>query len=135
MNKSSAAAMPQPIVMTDIMDMAAQADTLDWQSFRDGVDLYQIYGVMGADGPSACLLRFQPGAKVPRHAHTGYEHIIVLAGDQTDDRGTYEAGTVLISPPGTDHAIVSDDGCIVLAIYQAPVSFAGLGAPASPAQG
>lgn len=123
MTETTADPIAQPIVMTDIMDMAARADTLDWQAFRDGVELFQIYGVMGADGPSACLLRFQPGAKVPRHAHTGYEHIIVLAGGQTDDRGTYEAGTVLISPPGTDHAIVSEHGCIVLAIYQAPVSF------------
>lgn len=114
---------PQPIVMEDIMDLAARADTLEWQDFRDGVDLYQIYGVMGAKGPSACLLRYQPGAKVPRHAHTGYEHILVLSGSQTDDGGTIKAGDILISPPGTDHAIVSDEGCIVLAIYQAPVSF------------
>ncbi len=69
------------------------------------------------------MLRFQPGAKVPRHAHTGYEHIIVLSGSQRDDRGEYEAGAILISPPGTDHAIVSDEGCIVLALYNAPVSF------------
>lgn len=114
---------PQPIVMEDIMNLAARADTLDWQNFRDGVDLYQIYGVMGAEGPSACLLRYQPGARVPRHAHTGYEHILVLSGSQTDDGGTIRAGDILISPPGTDHAIVSDEGCIVLAIYQAPVSF------------
>jgi len=118
--------MPHPIVMNDIMALKARADTLDWQAFRDGVELYQIYGVMGADGPSACLLRFQPGAKVPRHAHTGYEHIIVLSGSQTDDQGIIRAGDMLISPPGTDHAIVSDEGCIVLAIYLAPVSFLGL---------
>lgn len=114
---------PQPIVMEDIMTLAARADTLEWQDFRDGVDLYQIYGVMGAEGPSACLLRYQPGARVPRHVHTGFEHILVLSGSQTDDGGTIRAGDILISPPGTDHAIVSDEGCIVLAIYQAPVTF------------
>lgn len=114
---------PQPIIMSDIMDMAARADTLAWQAFRDGVDLFQIYGVMGDEGPSACMLRFQPGAKVPRHAHTGFEHIIVLSGSQTDDGGTIRAGDMLISPPGTDHAIVSEEGCIVLAIYFAPVTF------------
>jgi anti-sigma factor ChrR (cupin superfamily) len=121
MNRKTAA--PEPIVMRDIMAMADRADSLDWQPFRDGVELYQIYGTMGAEGPSACMLRFQPGAKVPRHAHTGYEHIIVLSGSQRDDRGDYEAGAILISPPGTDHAIVSDEGCIVLALYNAPVSF------------
>ncbi|MBO6781840.1 MAG: cupin domain-containing protein [Alphaproteobacteria bacterium] len=114
---------PEPIVLQDMMDLAARADTLHWQPFRDGVELHQIYGTMGQPGPSACLLRFQPGAKVPRHRHTGYEHIIVLEGGQTDDRGHYTAGTALISPPGTDHAIVSEEGCIVLAIYQSPVAF------------
>lgn len=114
---------PAPIVLEAIMDIASRADELDWKPFRDGVDLHQLYGTMGAPGPSACLLRFQPGARVPHHTHTGYEHIVVLAGGQTDDRAHYAAGTVLISPPGTGHAIVSDQGCIVLAIYQAPVEF------------
>jgi anti-sigma factor ChrR (cupin superfamily) len=69
------------------------------------------------------MLRFQPGAKVPRHLHAGFEHIIVLSGSQTDDGGTIKAGDMLISPPGTDHTIVSEEGCIVLAIYIAPVTF------------
>ena len=113
----------EPIVMTDMMAFAERADELDWQAFREGVDLYQIYGTMGASGPSACLLRYAPGATVARHAHVGYEHIFVLSGGQTDDNGHLETGTLLISPPGTDHAIVSHEGCIVLAIYEAPVSF------------
>jgi anti-sigma factor ChrR (cupin superfamily) len=112
-----------PIVMKDMMALAAQADELAWQPFREGVELYQIYGTMGAPGPSACLLRYAPGARVARHAHVGYEHIFVLAGGQTDDTGHHVAGTLLISPPGSDHAIVSHEGCIVLAIYEAPVSF------------
>jgi anti-sigma factor ChrR (cupin superfamily) len=114
---------PKPIVMTDMMALADNADTLEWQAFREGVDRYQIYGTMGAPGPSACLLRYAPGARVARHAHVGYEHIFVLAGGQTDDNGHLATGTLLISPPGTDHAIVSHEGCIVLAIYEAPVSF------------
>ncbi len=114
---------PQPIIISDIMDMAARGDSLAWQLFREGVDLFQIYGAMGEEGPSACMLRFQPGAKVPRHLHAGFEHIIVLSGSQTDDGGTIKAGDMLISPPGTDHAIVSEEGCIVLAIYIAPVTF------------
>lgn len=116
-------ATPQPIIMEDMMGLAARADELDWRPFREGVDLYQIYGTMGQPGPSACLLRYAPGARVARHAHVGYEHIFVLSGGQTDDNGHLETGTLLISPPGTHHAIVSHEGCIVLAIYEAPVSF------------
>lgn len=114
---------PRPIVIDDFRNLAACVDAISWKPFRDGVELHQIYGTMGQPGPSACLLRFQPGAKVPRHSHTGYEHIFVLSGSQADDRGIYRAGSVLISPPGTDHAITSDEGCIVLAVYQSPVAF------------
>ena len=114
---------PKPIVMTDMMSLADRAEKLSWQPFREGVEIYQIYGTMGAPGPSACLLRYAPGAKVARHVHVGYEHIFVLSGGQTDDNGHLQTGTLLISPPGTDHAIVSYEGCIVLAIYETPVEF------------
>ena len=114
---------PKPIVMKDMMALAERADALDWRPFRDSVEIHQIYGTMGAPGPSACLLRYAPGARVARHRHVGYEHIFVLAGGQTDDSGHLAAGTLLISPPGTEHAIVSHEGCIVLAIYEKPVSF------------
>ena len=40
-----------------------------------------------------------------------------------DVRGHYTTGTVLISPPSADYAIVREEGCIVLAINKAPVSF------------
>ena len=60
---------------------------------------------------------------MPAHAHTGYEHIIVLAGTQRDQNSTATAGTLIINPPGTQHSVVSEAGCIVLAIYEKPVSF------------
>jgi len=39
--------------------------------------------------------------EVPMHEHTGYEHILILAGSQRDENGTFEAGTLVINPPGT----------------------------------
>jgi anti-sigma factor ChrR (cupin superfamily) len=93
-----------------------------WQPFRPGVEIARIYGE-GSSGPAAALLRYAPGARVPSHDHGGYEHIVVLQGSQTDDRGTYGAGSCLIHAPGSSHAIVSDSGCVVLAIWNAPVVF------------
>jgi anti-sigma factor ChrR (cupin superfamily) len=91
-----------------------------WQPFRAGVEIARLYG--GEPGKcSAALLRYAPRAQVPKHVHHGYEHILVLSGSQRDDNGVYEAGSLLISEPGSAHAIASDDGCVVLAIWERPV--------------
>ncbi len=74
-------------------------------------------------GSSAALLRFEPGGKIPLHFHTGYEHIIVLSGSQMDEHGQLFAGGLRIHPPGSSHSVASESGCIVLAIYEKPVSF------------
>src|SRR5271165_4099859 len=74
-------------------------------------------------GPTAALVRYRERGEGPMHEHKGYEHILILAGSQRDENGTFEAGTLVINPPGTRHKASSDDGCIVLAIYEKPVRF------------
>jgi len=96
--------------------------SLSWEPFRDGVEIARIYRT-GDDGPSAAFLRYRPGSRLERHLHTGYEHIFILSGSQIDDAGTHRAGTLLVNPPGTTHAIRSDEGCLVLAIWNSPVVF------------
>ncbi len=97
-------------------------DEMQWQPLRPGIEIARLYG--DADrGPSAALLRYQPGARLPRHKHTGYEHIVVLRGSQRDDDGSYAAGSCLIHGEHTAHSVVSDDGCVVLAVWQGPVVF------------
>lgn len=98
-----------------------------WQPFRTGVEIARLYGGAG-DAASAALLRYAPRARVPRHVHHGYEHILVLSGSQRDEHGLYEAGSLIISEPGSAHAIASDDGCVVLAIWERPVQILDDGA-------
>ena len=92
-----------------------------------GVDILPLYGMTAAGapldpaGPSAAIIRYAPGASVPLHAHRGHEHIVVLSGSQRDDRAIYPAGTCMINPPGTRHRVTSDEGCLVLAIWNKPV--------------
>jgi anti-sigma factor ChrR (cupin superfamily) len=110
------------IEITDLFRIAAHPDEIAWQPFRDGVEIHRLYGD-GVTGPTAALIRFRKDGRVPAHAHTGYEHIIVLAGTQRDQNSTASAGTLIINPPGTQHSVVSEAGCIVLAIYEKPVAF------------
>ena len=108
--------------LRDLFQIAEWQHTLPWTPFRDGIDIYRLYGD-GATGPATALLRFHPGARVPLHEHTGYEHILVLAGSQVDENSRAAAGTLIVNPPETRHSVLSETGCIVLAIYERPVIF------------
>jgi anti-sigma factor ChrR (cupin superfamily) len=114
--------MERPQAFADLLQRAARPERLDWQELRPGVDFHALYGRPG-QGPAAALLRYAPGARVPSHRHGGSEHILVLAGSQRDENGVYPAGTLLVSPPGSRHAVVSDEGCLVLAIWAGPLAF------------
>lgn len=112
----------QILKLKDLFQISGWQHKLNWKPFQNGVDIYRLYGD-GATGPTAALLRFQPGARVSSHEHTGYEHIFVLAGSQVDENSKAETGTLIINPPGTNHGILSENGCIVLAIYEKPPKF------------
>ncbi len=94
----------------------------DWQPFRPGVTAQWLYND-GDGGPAAVLLRYEPGARVAEHEHVGYEHVLVLEGDQYDEEGSYPAGTLSINPPGTRHSPGSKSGCVALLIYEKAVRF------------
>jgi anti-sigma factor ChrR (cupin superfamily) len=116
-------APPYPrIELRDLFRLAERPDEIPWQPFKDGVDIHRLYGD-GIAGPTAVLLRFSKAGKVPLHEHCGYEHILILAGAQRDQNSTATAGTLMINPPGTRHSVISEAGCIVLAIYHEVVEF------------
>jgi anti-sigma factor ChrR (cupin superfamily) len=110
------------LALKDLFHISEWQHTLPWTLFGEGVEIVRLYGD-GKSGPAAALLRFQPGARVPLHEHSGYEHILVLAGSQVDENGTADAGSLIVNPPQTRHSVQSETGCIVLAIYEKPVAF------------
>lgn len=110
------------LAFADLLQCAAEPDRLNWEILRPGVQFHALYGTPGV-GPAAALLRYAPGASVPEHRHTDYEHILVLQGSQRDADGHYRAGALLASRPGSRHSVVSDEGCVVLAIWSAPIEF------------
>ena len=111
-----------PIVLAGLWDLARRPEQIRWQPFRPGVERHWIQRSENG-GVASALLRYFPGARLARHRHVGVEHILVLTGAQEDERGRYEAGTLLVSPPGSSHALLSPGGCIVLAIWEKPVVF------------
>jgi anti-sigma factor ChrR (cupin superfamily) len=113
--------LKQLLLLKDLPNIATWQNKLPWQPFRDRLEIYRLYG-HNKSGPAAALLRYEPGASVPRHTHTGFEHIYLLTGSQTDQNGQHQAGTFVINPPHSNHSVVSQAGCIVLVIWEKPIS-------------
>ncbi len=111
-----------PLRLPDLLAIEHWQHELAWMPFRERIEVHRLYGD-GVVGASAVLLRYQPGGRVPWHEHVGHEHILVLAGSQRDESGTATTGSLVINRPGTAHSVVSEDGCIVLVIYEQPVRF------------
>lgn len=95
---------------------------IGWHELRAGVDLRLLFQD-AESGYQVGLIRYQPGASVPRHRHVGDEHIYVLSGAQQDERGVYPAGSYVYNSAGSEHSVYSRDGCLVLAHWHKPVQF------------
>ncbi|MEM8728311.1 MAG: cupin domain-containing protein [Pseudomonadota bacterium] len=92
---------------------------MSFAPFREGVDICWLR----EGDPGVALLRYAPGASVPRHRHTGLETILVLEGSQSDETGTYSQGALVLNPPGSAHSVWSEDGCVILIEWERPVQF------------
>ena len=116
--KESIPATVAPLILSDLLQRADKLrDEEGWELFRPGIHVRWLYR-SAEGGPAAALLRYQPGASVPFHEHPGYEHVLVLDGAQSDERGLYAAGTLVINPPLSRHCVTSEEGCVVLIIWE-----------------
>ncbi len=92
---------------------------LPWIERRPGVFWKMLWE--DDDGlHKAILMRYEPGASIPRHRHVGDEQIFVLEGSVADDTGTCSAGNYARRPPGCVHTVRSETGALVLAITSGP---------------
>lgn len=112
-----------PIVLSRLLEHVNDLRaTEEWEPFRPGVSAHWLYREEDG-GPAAVLLRYEPGARVSQHEHVGYEHLLVLEGDQFDEAGSYPAGSLVVHPPGTRHSPGSVGGCLALLVYEQAVRF------------
>lgn len=108
-------------VLPSGIDLDALIQQGPWEILREGIEIQYLHHVPAQ--PVAALLRYQPGARVPAHRHAGVEFVHILTGSQRDANGVYLAGSFKVNLPDTVHDLVSDDGCVVLIIWEAPVEF------------
>jgi anti-sigma factor ChrR (cupin superfamily) len=96
--------------------------TLDYEPFRPGVTVHWLNRGAG-DEPSAAILNYAAGARIPRHRHAGLETIVVLDGTQSDEAGDYPVGSLVLNPVGSEHSVWTKDGCVVLIQWDRQVVF------------
>lgn len=92
---------------------------LAFEPFRPGITVHWI--VVGE--PSVAILKYEPGARAPRHYHVATETVLMLEGAQSDENGTYQAGDLVVNYTGSSHDVWSDGGCVALLQWSKPVRF------------
>jgi anti-sigma factor ChrR (cupin superfamily) len=94
------------------------AADVPWVERRPGVFWRTLWE--DPDGHKAILMRYEPGAVIPRHRHIGDEQVYVIEGAVADDTGVCTAGNYARRPPGCVHTVRSEHGALVIAITSGP---------------
>ena len=106
-------------MITPPVSFFVNVDRVPWVERRPGV----FWKVLWEDPDGrhkAILIRYEPGATIPRHRHLGDEQIFVLEGSVIDDTGVCTAGNYARRPPGCVHTVKSASGALVLAVTSGP---------------
>ena len=104
---------------TPPVSLFVNVNQIPWVERRPGV----FWKVLWEDPDGqrkAILMRYEPGATIPRHRHVGDEQIFVLDGSVADDTGVCAAGNYARRPPGCVHTVVSQTGALVFAVMSGP---------------
>lgn len=69
----------------------------------------------------ALVVRYEPGATIPRHRHVGDEFVYVLSGTLGDESGVITAGNAGFRHDGCDHTVTTTTGATVFAVLRGGV--------------
>jgi anti-sigma factor ChrR (cupin superfamily) len=91
----------------------------EWRADGDKFWIKPLYE-NPARGERTCLMKIDPGAWFPLHAHEEMEQIYVLQGSFFDQDRTLRAGDYACRAPGAIHTAGSKEGAVLLLIYSRP---------------
>jgi len=93
------------------------ADTIPWRpsTFAAGVFVKDLGS---SDGQAMQLVRFEPGARFPRHEHVGPEFIYILQGEVIQQGRRLGPGCAAVAPADTtEDDFASETGATFLIVY------------------
>ncbi len=93
------------------------ANQIDWQDC--GAEGFWIRPLLEDQGSGirTWLMKVDPGAFSPPHAHVEVEQIYVIEGSFFDQDKTYGPGEFIVRAAGAMHSAGSEDGAVVLLFY------------------
>ena len=95
---------------------AVNIDEVAWQPSRMTAGV-QVKDVALTDGLELQIVRVEPGAGFPRHAHDSPEFIYILEGELVQNGRRLGRGWASVSGAGTvDEDVHSDTGCTFLLV-------------------
>jgi anti-sigma factor ChrR (cupin superfamily) len=98
---------------------------MEWRPSQfEGISIKVLYEDRER-GEMTCLLKWEPGARLPFHRHPEIEQSLVLEGSFYDHDGIARAGEYVWRKPHSKHETRSDEGCVILAVYRKPNVFRG----------
>jgi quercetin dioxygenase-like cupin family protein len=90
---------------------------IDWQPTEEkGFWIKPLYENV-QQGEKTLLMKVDPGARAPLHAHEQFEQFYVLEGSLYDENFALRAGDYCCRAANTLHTAGSHDGALVLLIY------------------
>ena len=111
--RNGTTALPRPVAET----LVARTHGSQWQDCgAPGFWIKPLYEDVSG-GQRTWLMRVEPGASAPAHAHEETEQIYVIEGSFFDEENTYRAGDFAIRAPDVMHTAGSVNGAIVLLVY------------------
>lgn len=99
------------------LNQLVRSGDVNWQPLAEpgvaGVYVKVLRFDSSARRAPTILLKFDPGATYPAHAHPDGEEIFVLDGDISLGKDRLRGGDYLYTAPGNIHAVRSETGCVV----------------------
>ncbi len=93
---------------------------LEWKKLAGGISQVGLE----LDNATRCeFIYMNPGSRAPMHTHQGTEVTLVLDGRFSDELGEYADGDFLIRRSEHVHQPRSDEGCLVFAVLDSPLTF------------
>jgi mannose-6-phosphate isomerase-like protein (cupin superfamily) len=119
MSAASAQPVRDDLGQLRVLDSAA-VEALPWEP-RPGLEGVSHKVLWRSGDVVVGLMRFEPGASEPGHAHhAAHHHLWVVSGSATVAGEELSSGGYAYIPPGVQHATtdVGPEGCVLLFTYR-----------------
>ncbi|SRR5260221_6940696 len=108
---------PQPITAPVSGSAYLASAQVEWQPTDTARFWIRPLYEDAAKGERTLLMKLDPGAYAPLHAHDEFEQFYVLEGSLYDQEQVMNAGDYVCRAVGAMHSAGSDKGAIVLLVY------------------